>query len=80
MESADAHAVAQRVTGAAPNGAQLVSSFTDMVQAANQLVSLLGALEGSDGRAIWLTASEVELDQWAGQVVAFRDALAAKLQ
>lgn len=95
MESADAHSVSQQVTGGLDPLRRVISpvgqatsrpledtmtELGDFMQAVKQLVKLLDELENTDGRAIWLVAEEVELDQWTGQVVAFRDALAAKLQ
>lgn len=56
------------------------AAIGDLAEAAGALVALLGDFVDQDGREIWLSAGEVELDQWAGQVIAARDALAKRLK
>jgi hypothetical protein len=84
MDSAEAHAVAQRATGCAPamaeaihGAAALGDAFSELLKVVNAFAASVGALmieleklEDPAGRPIWMTAGEVELDQWLSRVSA----------
>lgn len=62
-----------------PMGATIVYPAPDLAGLAAELVRILATIEDDEGRAIWLTASEVELDQWLARVTSTRDALSDHL-
>jgi hypothetical protein len=58
---------------------EAMASIGDFLECASEVLDQLDLLEDDDGRAIWLTAGEVELDQWLGRLVAARDAMRDRL-
>jgi len=58
---------------------QAMASIGDFLECASELLDQLDLIEDDDGRAIWLTTGEVELDQWLGRVSAARDAMRDRL-
>lgn len=58
---------------------EAMASIGDFLECASELLDQLDVVEDDDGRAIWLTAEEVELDQWLGRLVAARDAMRDRL-
>jgi hypothetical protein len=67
------------VVTALPEGAQIVYPAPDLTEVASELLDQLDQIEDDDGRPIWLTASEVELDQWVARVTSARGALRDRL-
>lgn len=62
-----------------PVGAEVVYPAQDMGGVASELVKALADIEDDEGRPVWMTAGEVELDQWLARVTSARDALAGHL-
>lgn len=58
---------------------EAMASIGDFLECAGEVLDQLDQIEDDDGRAIWLTAGEVELDQWLGRLVAARDAMRDRL-
>jgi hypothetical protein len=58
---------------------EAMASIGDFLECASEVLDQLDLIEDDDGRAIWLTAGEVELDQWLGRLVAARDAMRDRL-
>lgn len=58
---------------------EAMASIGDFLECASELLDQLDEVEDDDGRAIWLTAGEVELDQWLARLVAARDAMRDRL-
>lgn len=93
MDAADQHAALIRATGGQPYGPPLLpaanglarsfgeamASIGDFLECTSELLDQLDLIEDDDGRAIWITAGEVELDQWLGRVAAARDAMRDRL-
>lgn len=63
--------------GALSEITNLVSRFAT---AAVEVLALLDQLEDDEGRQIWMTSGEVELEQWLDRVTKARDALAKALK
>lgn len=58
---------------------EAMASIGDFLECASELLDQLDLVEDDDGRAIWLTAGEVELDQWLARLLAARDAMRDRL-
>lgn len=59
---------------------ELLGAVNAVAATAGELVELLGALVDAEGRPIWMTAEEVELDQWVVKVALARDELVERLR
>jgi hypothetical protein len=66
-------------TAVARSFGEAMASIGDFLECASEVLDQLDLIEDDDGRAIWLTAGEVELDQWLGRLVAARDAMRDRL-
>lgn len=66
--------------GAALDGLQrLVDPINTFTSSVRDLLEVLDQLVDQDGREVWLTSGEVELDQWTQHVLDARDAVRRQL-
>jgi hypothetical protein len=78
---------AEALTGVIPAANSMAQTFRGVLDALEQfaanasgLLDVLEDLVDDDGREIWLTATEVELDQWAARVIEERNAVRRSLR
>jgi hypothetical protein len=82
VDPAEAHRVGLTVTGQAYRSPVVATSdaFQRLAADARSLLEVLDGLVDDDGREIWMTAGEVELDQWVEHVIEARDAFRRSLR